>query len=190
MALPTKRTRRSGLIILGCAVATALAVVTGTSLASAGSHKHNPRVTVSSESDSGVPHGKQHAAVVPKITYPAVGVNVLASVPAPPAHLPSAASSKANVLSSFKGQAVPQNVLGSILSSQTPNINLQMVTELYPTSRDVTTHVPYMAWVVIYRNTPCLLLGRTKVKSFPGCKFVGIMDASTGTWTKLFQTSR
>lgn len=189
MALTSKRIRRGGLIVLGCAAATALATVTGVSLASAGPHDHNHHATASAKPDSAALHGKRRPAVVPKITYPDVGINVSASAPASPGRLASAASSPASVLSSFRRQIAPQHVLGSILSSQTPVTSLRVVTELYPTSPDVTARMPYTAWVVTYRNTPCLLLGRSKGGSFPGCKFVGIMDASTGAWTKFFQTT-
>ena len=129
MALISKRARVGGLIVFGRAVVTSLATVTGVSLASAGSHDHH-LVPASSLGDSAAVPGKGGPAVVPKITYPAEGVDVSASAPSSPGHLASPASSPKTALTSFRRQVAPQHVLGSILTSQAPIINLRVVTEL------------------------------------------------------------
>jgi hypothetical protein len=188
MALVSKRIRVGSLIVVGCAAVTSIGIFTGASLASVGSHAHHPS-TASSRRNIAAVQAKSGPVVVPKITYPAEGINVSASAPASPGRLAPPASSPKSVLTSLKQQIVLRHVLGAALAKDTPVVSLRVVTERNPESPLVTAGRPYVAWVVTYRNTSCLVLGPSKARSFPGCKFVGIMDASAGAWTDFFQTN-
>jgi hypothetical protein len=187
MVFTSKKAKVGGLIVLGCAMAASLATVTGVSLASAGPHDHHPAAASSREVPAAL-HGKRGPAVVPKVTYTGVDVNVSASAPASPGRLAARASSPERVLASFRRQTAPQGLLGPILSRRSPAISLRMVTELHPVSRDVSVGKPFPAWVVTYKTTRCQVLGLGS-GSFPGCELVGIMDASTGAWVDFFQTN-
>lgn len=129
--------------------------------------------------DIKMPLGKKKSAVVPHITYPGLGVNVSALAPAAPGHLAVAARSPVSARSSFDTQLVPREVLGKTLRAESPLIQLRHVTELYPKSTVMTAGKPYTAWVITYPNTTEVGMGPVPA-SDSGCKFVGIMDASTG----------
>jgi hypothetical protein len=132
-------------------------------------------------------HAKPGQAVVPDVTYPAEGINVSAAAPSSPGPLAPAASSPAAVLSSLESQPVPQAVLGSALSAQTPAIDLRTVTELHPVSVRVPAGTPFTAWVVTYTNTSSQVLGPGNATSVSGCTSVAVMVASTGAWADFFQ---
>lgn len=194
MARASSRVRAGSLIALCCAIAALLAGSAGVSLAVvSSSHPHH---ATASGNDS---HARRHAArradvhakegqaVVPDVTYPAEGINVSAAAPSSPGPLAPAASSPAAVLSSLENQPVPQAVLGSALSAQTPAIDLRTVTELHPVSAAVTAGTPFTAWVVTYTNTSSPVLGPGSITSVSGCTSVAVMVASTGAWADFFQ---
>jgi len=190
----SKQVRIAGMIALSC-VAISVVTIAGVSLANARPQSHHVTRVGPKGKDArrqaaqrAVMHAKSGPAVVANITYPAEGVDVSASAPSLPASPAPDASSPSTVLASFATQGVPKNVLGSLLSSQTPEIDLRTVTEQYPVSADVTAGTPYVAWVVTYTNTSPLVLGPSSATGTSGCTFVGIMDASTGDWTEFFQT--
>ncbi len=190
----SKRARIAALIACSCAVAS-IGTVAGISVASAKSQSHQGaqaghkgKEAARRAAQQAIVRAKSGPAVVSNITYPAEGVDVSAGPPSSPGSLAAGASSPGTVLASFVTQGVPKNVLGSLLSSQTPEIDLRTVTEEYPASPDVTAGTPYTAWVVTYKNTSPIVLGPSSATSTPGCTFVGIMDGSTSDWTEFFQT--
>lgn len=201
--LRLKSLRRSHLVIAACCVIASVSLGVGVSFASTGSQSQGNQVAKAKDmarsslpedvNVSQVPPEKKRPAVVPKITYPGVGVDI--SKKAPPVTGPVAADaiSAASALSSFKKQPVPREVLGSLLSSQSAVVELRRVTELYPVSPDVKARQPYTAWVITYSNTTEPIVGppanSSKIASGgKNCGFVGIMDASTGDWTDFFQS--
>jgi hypothetical protein len=186
----SKRARTATLIACSCVVV-AIATVAGVSLASARPQSHHVTQASHKGKDAtrrAIVRAKAGPAVVSNITYPAEGVDVSAGPPSSPGPLAADASSPSTVLASFVTQGVPKNVVGSLLSSQTPEIDLRTVTEEYPVSPGVTAGTPYTAWVVTYTNTSPIVLGPSSATSTSGCTFVGIMDGSTGDWTEFFQT--
>lgn len=193
MRLTTKKVRTGSLIVLSCAIAASLAFA-GVSLAGVGPpHPHRAQGSRNVSNAKRLAERRAAAranagpAVVPDVTYPAEGINVSATAPSSPGPLAPVASSPSTVLSSFRSQPVPQNVLGSTLSTQTPAIDLRTVTELHLVSSDVTAGTPFTAWVVTYTNTSSPVIGPSDVNSVSGCTSVGIMDSSTGVWTDFFQ---
>lgn len=129
--------------------------------------------------------GMGESAILPRVTYPGLGINVSAGPPAAPGELAADAVSPGAVLAAFKAQP-DASLVGSALRTERPAIMLRTITELHPTARGVRPHVPYPGWVVIYRHVRLVSYGLFSFsKNFRGT-FVAIMDAATGRWTDFF----
>jgi hypothetical protein len=103
------------------------------------------------------------------------------SVSAPPAGYTAPVSSSA-VLASFDEQVIPQNILGSTLTSGTPAATLNSVTD---NRTDPPTQ--FTGWVVVYHDTVPQSYGLTAVPTAPDCDFVGVFNLESGQWTDFFQ---
>lgn len=146
-----------------------------------------PGIQAAAPGSRGIPalEGKTGSVILPRVTYPGLGINVSARPPAAPGKLAADAVSPAAVLAAFKAQP-DASLVGPELRTERPAIMLRTITELHPTARGVRPRVPYPGWVVIYRHVRlvCYGLGSCS-KNFRGT-FVAIMDAATGRWTVFF----
>jgi hypothetical protein len=129
--------------------------------------------------------GKTGSVILPRVTYPDLGINVSARPLAAPGKLAADAGLPAAVLAAFKAQP-DASLVRPALRSERPAIMLRTITELHPTARGVRPHVPYPGWVVTYRHVRLVSYGLGSFsKNFRGT-FVAIMDAATGRWTVFF----
>jgi|SRR5580658_7419717 hypothetical protein len=118
-------------------------------------------------------------------SYPAEGVTLAPAVP-----LLAPVLSAASALSSLAEQSVPQSVLGNLLTTATPSVALETVTESDPVYPGITPGSSYPAWVVTYHNTTPQDYGPQPLPdpSALSCDFVGILDLDNQAWTDFFQT--
>ena len=129
--------------------------------------------------------GKTGSVILPRVTYPGLGINVSARPPTAPGKLAADAVSPAAVLTAFKAQP-NASLVRPELRTERPAIMLRTITELHPTARGVWPRVPYPGWAVIYRHVRLVSYGLGSFsKNFRGT-FVAIMDAATGRWTIFF----
>ncbi len=117
------------------------------------------------------------------VSYPAEQVTITA-----PSGSPPSSQSASSVLEAFKTQPVPMSVLNTVLNTETPDVAFATVTEGSPTSPEVTAGVPFPAWVVTYASSPAVSYGPGTIPKDSRCKFVGIEDSATATWTDFFQS--
>jgi hypothetical protein len=89
-----------------------------------------------------------------------------------------------SVLTSFKQQVAPLGVLGKLLDSLQPTIELKTVTETTPIVPDVQPGSAYQAWVVTYHGAPAV--PAPAQAGAVTCTFTGIMKVS-GEWTDFFE---
>ena len=140
---------------------------------------------VSGNRDITAVDGRAGSAILPRVTYPGLGINVSAGPPAAPGELAADTVSPGTVLTAFKVQP-DASLVGSALRTERPAIMLRTITELHPTAPGMRPHVPYPGWVVIYRHVRLVSYGlHSFSKNFRGT-FVAIMDAATGRWTNFF----
>jgi hypothetical protein len=84
----------------------------------------------------GIPalEGKTGSVILPRVTYPDLGINVLARPPAAPGKLAADAVSPAAVLAAFKAQP-DASLVRPALRTERPAVMLRTITELHPTAR-------------------------------------------------------
>jgi hypothetical protein len=124
-------------------------------------------------------------ALEKKLTYPPEGITLSAPHIAAGRHMAAVAADPSAVLASLAEQTVPKNVLGSLLTGETPSVAEQTITEGDPVSPDVIAGTPYQGWVVTYSNVPAQSYGPQTITGT--CDFTAIMDSATGVWTDFFQ---
>jgi len=141
--------------------------------------------------DRGIPalEGKAGSAILPRVTYPSLGINVSDRPPAAPGKLAADAVSPSVVLVAFKAQP-DASLVGSALSTERPVIMLRTITELHPTTVGVRAPIPYTGWLVIYRHVQLVSYGLRPFPKNARGTFVAIMDAATGHWTNFFSQGR
>jgi hypothetical protein len=111
------------------------------------------------------------------ITYQPEGITVSA---APAGY--SAPMSSSAVVSSFQQQVIPEDAIGPTLSSETPTVTLNLVSDNRSTPAN-----EFPGWVVVYHNTSPQSYGPAPVAADPVCDFVGIYDLDTSQWSEFFQ---
>lgn len=126
--------------------------------------------------------------VKPRTTLPITTVNGTTTyqpesiaVSAAPAGYTAPVSSSA-ILTSFQQQIIPQNIIGAALTSGTPDVTLNLVTD----SR-TNPSTTYRGWVIVYHNTAPQSYGPAPVPTTPDCDFVGIYNLDTSQWAEFFQ---
>ena len=88
-------------------------------------------------------------------------------------------------------QPVPQNLLGSGLTSETPLVQFGSIT-----ADNLIGHSPgynFEGWVVTYPQSSPLVFGPSGVDTSPNsltCTVVGIQDAATASWLEIFQSCK
>ena len=153
----------------------------GESALTAGRHSTVPRSKVT-------PRTVQNTLRPGEVSYPSEGVDML---PAPSGYSPPVSS--ATALTSFKLQDVPKGALGTAaMTSLTPTVTLEAVTESAPVYAGLALGASYPAWVVTYAGTPPVSYGPTPISSANSnamsCDFVGIFDLNNQAWTEFFQS--
>ncbi|HET7173595.1 MAG TPA: hypothetical protein VFI30_04885 [Nocardioidaceae bacterium] len=131
---------------------------------------------------------RAQSAVAP-VSYPDMGISYQETPGASLAGAPPQAASAQAALANFREQGVPASVLGSLVASQSPTVELAEVTDQTPQTSNVTAGVPYLAWVVTYADVPAVSYGPSAAPAGATEHFVGIMAVSTGTWTEFFSAN-
>lgn len=181
-------------LVFVASVAIALTISSSLGVALAASH-HSTRAVITAR--AAAKHATAHARMVANTTsssamvtdYVDMGISYTLTPQASLGSPPPAAASSSAALASFKAQGVPQAVVGTQLSSQTPTVQLAEVTDTSPQTSTVTASVPYLAWVVTYTGLPTVSYGPVAPPSGATQNFVGIMQVSTATWTEFFSDS-
>jgi hypothetical protein len=136
-----------------------------------------------------VPPGKGGPAVLPAITYPAEGVDLRPIVTPPSTPAAADAADPESVRRSLAQQLVPQQILGELMNTGVPSLQMESVIETAPVSSEVPTGRAYPGWVVTFDNVTPQPVGPSDAATIPGpCKFVAIMSRETGSWTEFFTT--
>jgi hypothetical protein len=146
-----------------------------------------PSIQAAAPGGRGLPalEGKPGSVILPRMTYPGLGINVSVRPPAAPGKLAADAVSPAAVLAAFKAQP-DASLVRPAVRTEPPAIMLRTITELHQTARGGRPRVPYPGWVVIYRHVQLVSYGLGSFSTNFAGTFVAIMDAATGRWTAFF----
>jgi hypothetical protein len=115
--------------------------------------------------------------------------------PAPSGAKP--AVSTATTVETFKALAPVVGHFSAVTATSTPNVRLVTVTDTQPldeaTETGTTAPETYLGWLVVYTGTTPVLYGGIHAGTAPdsssfNCDLVGIRNATTGQWSKVFQS--